>query len=599
MRLPITLRPSALIRKMPKRITTGASPMVKKAMSTRRLPIAPRPSALTRNCPWRITTGEKATVRKAIFDKAIADYTEAIRLDPKFAQAYNNRGGTYYGKGEFDKAIADFSEAIRLNPKYAHAYYNRGLVYSKQGENRKADEEFARAKELGYTAVSADEAKASKQGKEIAVDLGHGVKLEMVLIPAGGFLMGSPDSDKRGTPDETPQHWVRINKPFYMGKYPVTQEQWQAVMGNNPSHLKRPKNPVEMVSWDDCQVFLGKLNAQTGGQGGKFALPTEAQWEYACRAGSTTQYCFGDDEAQLGKYAWYSANSGNITTHPVGEKKPNAWGLYDMHGNVWEYCRDWYDEDYYVLSPADDPAGPPEGSDRVHRGGMWSNSPVGCRSAYRTYGPPGWCDLRLGLRVAQVPADKSVPVDKSVPADKSVHLFFAGWTVPPGTRAHHHKDALRLPARRLVPEPAQGGPAILRAARRFTGQARRRIFGIVPAIRPFAIVATVAGDAGRHRRDRPPLPAIVRLRPARHRLVAHRGEETRSREGGSELSEQRVTSCTTTRNGFVRPWNTTRRGRCRRTTRSPAQRRSRGRRSERRPCVRAGGRGSPRRSNRD
>ena len=124
--------------------------------------------------------------------------------------------------------------------------------------------------------------------KELAVDLGGGVNLDLVLIPAGSFLMGD-DLWK-------PVHKVRITKPFYLGKYEVTQEQWEAVMGSNPSHFKGPKNPVEQVSWDDCQQFLGKLNAKAGRQGGKFALPTEAQWEYACRAGSTGKYCFGDDE---------------------------------------------------------------------------------------------------------------------------------------------------------------------------------------------------------------------------------------------------------------------------------------------------------------
>ena len=117
-----------------------------------------------------------------------------------------------------------------------------------------------------------------------------------------------------------------------MGKYLVTQEQWEAVMGNNPSQFKGPKNPMEEVSWDDCQKFLEQLNAKSAAAE-KFQLPTEAQWEYACRAGSKTRYCFGDDEKQLGEYAWYRENSGD-KTHTVGEKKPNAWGLYDMHGNA-------------------------------------------------------------------------------------------------------------------------------------------------------------------------------------------------------------------------------------------------------------------------
>ena len=210
---------------------------------------------------------------------------------------------------------------------------------------------------------------------EIAVDLGHGVKLEMILIPAGEFLMGSPDSeyDPFSTGND-PQHKVRITKPFYLGKYLVTQEQWQAVIGNNPSCFKGAKNPVERVSWDDCQEFLKNLNVDNPFRPiGEFRLPTEAQWEYACRAGSTTRYYFGDDELTLGEYAWYDANSRH-TTHQVGERKPNAWGLYDMHGNVWEWCQDWYDDRYYATSPTNDPTGAAGGSGRVLRGGSWFNA---------------------------------------------------------------------------------------------------------------------------------------------------------------------------------------------------------------------------------
>ena len=223
------------------------------------------------------------------------------------------------------------------------------------------------------------------------MDVGNAATLEMVLIPAGEFLMGSPDSETRARDDEKPQHRVRITKPFYLGKYPVTQEQWEAVMGRNPSQFKGPKNPVENVSWEDCQAFLGKLNEHVRGE--KFRLPTEAQWKYACRAGSKTRYCFGDDESRLGEFAWHDAEQ----THPVGEKEPNAWGLYDMQGNVWELCQDWYDARYYANSPTDDPPGSAVGKCRVSRGGGYIDPATFCRSAYR-YGPgPGTPPLACGF----------------------------------------------------------------------------------------------------------------------------------------------------------------------------------------------------------
>ncbi len=228
--------------------------------------------------------------------------------------------------------------------------------------------------------------------KELAVDLGGGVKLEMVLVPAGELVMGVV---KR-------VHEVRITKPFYLGKYEVTQEQWEAVMGDKPSRFKGAKNPVEQVSWDDCQKFLVKLNAKSGGQGGKFVLPTEAQWEYACRAGSTGKFCFGDDEKQLGEYAWYGENSDG-KTHPVGGKKPNTFGLHDMHGNVWEWCQDWHGK--YGAEAVDDPSGPTTGSHRVLRGGC-RRAYVGiCRSTVRYYFSPGDRDADMGFRVARVPAE--------------------------------------------------------------------------------------------------------------------------------------------------------------------------------------------------
>jgi formylglycine-generating enzyme required for sulfatase activity len=234
----------------------------------------------------------------------------------------------------------------------------------------------------------ADEAKrrqaeaATKLGVPVekAVDLGGGVKLELVLIPAGRFRMGSPAGEKDRRKCET-QHWVVITRPVYIGKYEVTQEQWEKVMGTNPSHFKGMKNPVERVSWNDGQEFLKKLNG-LGKQGGAFRLPTEAEWEWACRAGTRTRFCFGDTDEALVDYAWCWANSG-YTTHPVGMKKPNAWGLYDLHGNVGEWCFDRYGEDYYAKSPKRAPTGPDADYYVVSRGGSVSDGGALCRSSMR------------------------------------------------------------------------------------------------------------------------------------------------------------------------------------------------------------------------
>ncbi len=239
---------------------------------------------------------------------------------------------------------------------------------------------------------------------EIEVDLGRGVKLTMVPIAAGEFLMGSPDSDKNASKDETPRHRVRITRPFYLGKYPVTQEQWEAVTGNNPSNVLEPKSPVVNVSWEDCRQFCDMLNAKPHAAG-KFQLPTEAQWEYACRAGSTTSYCFGSEESRLGDFAWYAANA-QLQAHSIGTKLPNVWGLYDMHGNVWQWCLDWYDRGYYANSPKDDPMGPATGPGRVFRGGGWDYPAASCRSAYRSEAEPDCRNYDLGLRVCLIPAEK-------------------------------------------------------------------------------------------------------------------------------------------------------------------------------------------------
>jgi len=235
----------------------------------------------------------------------------------------------------------------------------------------------------------------SSQTQLTLLDLGDGVMMKLALIPAGNFMMGSPDGEKDRVEDEGPRREVTISKPFYMGVTEVTQAQYEAVMGTNPSSFKGPENPVETVAWIDAVEFCRKLSAKTGQ---KVRLPTEAQWEYACRAGTKTRFGFGDDDDDLDVYAWYTANNGS-KTHPVGRKKPNAWGLYDMHGNVWEWCGDWY-ADSYANANNRDQAGPDSGASRVLRGGSWDYNPLHCRSAYRIRGTPDFRHYDVGFRVA-------------------------------------------------------------------------------------------------------------------------------------------------------------------------------------------------------
>ena len=194
-------------------------------------------------------------------------------------------------------------------------------------------------------------------------------------------MMGSDKSVEGVYPHETPQHRVTLSKPFYIGKFEATQAQWTAVMGDNPSEFKRSGNPVENVSWDDVQEFIQRLNAREGHT--RYRLPTEAEWEYAARAGTDSAYFFGDDARDIERYAWIDGSYDADTAQPVGQKQPNPWGLYDMYGNVWEWVSDWFDEEYYSNSPTTDPQGPSSGSLRAFRGGCWFNPAEFCRSALR------------------------------------------------------------------------------------------------------------------------------------------------------------------------------------------------------------------------
>ncbi len=212
--------------------------------------------------------------------------------------------------------------------------------------------------------------------------------MEFVFVKGGCYQMGDTFGD--GDSDEKPVHKVCVDD-FYMGKYEVTQGQWKAIMGSNPSYFKNCGDncPVEQVSWNDIQDFIRKLNSKTKNNPqapfvkGEFELPTEAEWEYAAKSGGKSEKWAGtSNESELGDYAWYDKNSGS-KTHPVGQKKPNGLGLYDMSGNVWEWVNDWYDKDYYKNSPRNNPAGPNSGPYRVLRGGSWGDLPQNIRLAGR------------------------------------------------------------------------------------------------------------------------------------------------------------------------------------------------------------------------
>jgi formylglycine-generating enzyme required for sulfatase activity len=251
------------------------------------------------------------------------------------------------------------------------------------------------------TCLGCAEAVLAQSDKEITNSIG----MKLVLIPKGTFMMGSPESEEGRYEDEV-QHEVTLTKDFYLGVTEVTQAQYQKVMGENPSHFQGDKvqsessnHPVERVSWEDAVDFCKKLSElpEEKKAGRVYRLPTEAEWEYACRAGSKAAYGFGDERDSLGDYAWFMQNLGG-KTHRVGEKKPNAWGLYDMHGNIWEWCNDSYGE--YPKGAVSDPTGSREGSIRVIRGGGWGDVAASCRSADRDGNGPSFRIFCNGFRVA-------------------------------------------------------------------------------------------------------------------------------------------------------------------------------------------------------
>ena len=234
---------------------------------------------------------------------------------------------------------------------------------------------------------------ASLMGNTITIPVKNGISIDMVRVEAGTFTMGATTEMKYPHNDEKPIHQVTLTNDYYIGKYEVTQALWQAVMGNNPSNFKGDNLPVEYVSWNDCQKFINKLNRITGKT---FRLPTEAEWEYAARGGKKSRGYQYSGSNNLADVAWYDDNSGH-KTHVVGSKQANELGIYDMSGNVWEWCQDWYD--YYNSSSQTNPTGANSGSDRVSRGGCWFLNAWFCRSSCRNRYAPGDRHGDLGLRL--------------------------------------------------------------------------------------------------------------------------------------------------------------------------------------------------------
>ncbi|MDR2459609.1 MAG: formylglycine-generating enzyme family protein [Deltaproteobacteria bacterium] len=234
-------------------------------------------------------------------------------------------------------------------------------------------------------------------GTAKAQEYTNSIGMEFVLIPSGTFIMGSNLRLEDGMLSERPRHLVRITKPFYLSKYEVTQAQWEAIMGTNPSFTKGERHPVEYVTWWETILFIYKLNAKENTI--RYRLPSEAEWEYAARGGSSSTYFFGDNKDELGDYAWYEENSDDCT-HEVGLKKPNSFGLYDIYGNVREWVYDTYGTNYYASSPTIDPKGPEEGDFRVSKGCSWIGNYWNCRSASKEPSLPSYRFNYMGFRLA-------------------------------------------------------------------------------------------------------------------------------------------------------------------------------------------------------
>ena len=356
--------------------------------------------------------GRKAYDQKE-FSLAIKHFSEAIKMESNNSRCYFSRGLAFFNQKKYSQAISDFTSAIKLDPTFLDAYCRRGEAYAKGLlDNLKAINDFNRVLELdpnnllalnslGFAYQALSEECFAKANSIQPVQKGNSnksksstdkdLKFEMVVILADTFLMGSPENEKFRGDDES-LHLVSLAK-YYIGKHQVTQEQWESVMGENPSKCKGDRLPITDVSWEDCQKFIKMLNSKSKAE---YRLPTEAEWEYACRAGAKTAYSFGKNLTPIDA----NCNESKIGKPvPVGSFGPNAFGLFDMHGNVWEWCSDWYGN--YPKELMTDPKGSSKGKKKVMRGGSFNGFSSVARSAFRNNLAPDLFNSDLGLRLAR------------------------------------------------------------------------------------------------------------------------------------------------------------------------------------------------------
>jgi sulfatase modifying factor 1 len=354
---------------------------------------------------YRMVTGKRPMMRAKAASRIVEDLDEAWDelIDSCLEEDPSERPSSMLA------VAASLAELLSVEQDRHEASEQETSAAERQGTDadrqRKADTVAREANRLQQEEAALRKRDQKAAGAVSSVDLGGGVKLDLVWVPPGSFMMGSPSSEADRDGGET-RHGVTLSKGFWMGKYEVTQGQWQSVMGSNPSRFKAPglDAPVQMVSWDDCQAFIKKVNAKVGGD--VFRLPTEAEWEYACRAGTTTPFCYGSDldasKANFdGNYPYGGGSKGvyRETTVRVGSFKPNSWGLYDMHGNVYEWCSDRFGN--YPSGNAVDPSGPESGVYRVFRGGSWYSDGRDCRAANRRRFTPSFRDFDLGFRLVR------------------------------------------------------------------------------------------------------------------------------------------------------------------------------------------------------